>query len=186
VKAHVVQSKQFTLEQQYPSKPASGAQKPKKSIIIDEVASSVKEDELKINVCFSLYPSRVHFSKIHLNLFFQNQLLTSVIISVPQGSLATDSFEFPSVLDMKGVAEGQYLVRVEMFESWQTEKLYFALKNVVIQYVPVTRAARLVKIPTVKSVAGNGLSVVLPNVKGIYAEMTKESKKEALSKRDNW
>ncbi|MCW4025610.1 MAG: hypothetical protein NWF01_11345 [Candidatus Bathyarchaeota archaeon] len=162
------------------------AQKPQKTITIDEVGFAIKEDELKINVCFSLHPSRIHFSKLHLDLFFQNQLLTSPVLSIPQGALATDTFEFPSILDMKGIAEGQYLIKVEIFETWQNEKFNHTQKDTFIQYVPVTRAARLVKIPTVKSVAGNGLSVVLPNVKGIYAEMTKESKKEALSKRDKW
>jgi hypothetical protein len=185
MKAHVVQSKQFTLGQQYISKaPGQQAQKPQKTITIDQVGFIIKEDELKINVCFSLKPSRIHFSKLHHDLFFQNQLLTSTVISIPQGALATDSFEFPSILDMKGVAEGQYCVRVEMYESWQNDKYNLTQKKASIQYVPVNRASRLVKIPTVKSVAGSGLSVILPTTRNIFLDLEQETKKEMLSKRD--
>ena len=62
---------------------------------------------------------------------------------------------------MKGVAAGEYLVRVEMYEPWPSgEKLNFTSKEISVDYVPQTRAERLVKIPTVKSVAGTDLTVV--------------------------
>ena len=62
---------------------------------------------------------------------------------------------------MKGIAEGNYLIRVEMYEPWSSgEKLNFTSKEIAVQYVPQTRADRLVKIPTVKSVAGTDLTVV--------------------------
>ncbi len=162
MKAHVIQSKQSTLTHQFTAKPVSETQKPPKSIIISELTSVVREDELRINVCFGLLPSRVHFSKVHFKLYFENQLLTSAVISVPQGSLVTDSFEFQVFWICMGVVEGQYLVRVEMFESWQNEKLKFVSKESLVLYVPCDSASRLVRIQPFKSVAGNGLSVVLP------------------------
>jgi hypothetical protein len=82
---------------------------------------------------------------------------------------------------------GEYLIRVEMYEPWSSnEKLNFTLKEVVFQYVPQTREKGLVKIPTVKSVVGAGLTVVSSAAKTIYREMEQDAKKESLSKRDEW
>jgi esterase/lipase len=44
----------------------------------------------------------------------------------------------------------------------------------------------LVKIPTVKSVAGNDLMVVSSSAKNIYSEIEQDQKQEAISKRDEW
>jgi len=41
-----------------------------------------------------------------------------------------------------------------MYEPWSSdEKLNFTVKEIVVDYIPQTRESRLVKIPTVKSVA---------------------------------
>ena len=88
---------------------------------------------------------------------------------------------------MKGLAEAAYPIRVEMYEPWSSgEKLNFTFKEITVQYVPQTREDRLVKIPTVKSVAGTGLSVVSSSAKHIYREMEQDQKQEAISKRDEW
>ncbi len=88
---------------------------------------------------------------------------------------------------MTGIAEGSYLFRVEMYELWSSgEKLNFTAKEVVVQYVPQTRESRLVKIPTVKSDAGAGLTVVSSAAKNIYREIEQDQKQEAISKRDEW
>jgi hypothetical protein len=44
----------------------------------------------------------------------------------------------------------------------------------------------LVKIPTVKSVAGADLTVVSSLAKDIYREIEQDQKQEAISKRDEW
>ena len=88
---------------------------------------------------------------------------------------------------MKGIQAGSYLIRVEMYESWSSgEKLNFTFKEVTVQYVPKTRTERLVKIPTVKSVAGADLTVVSFSAKTIYREIVQDQKQEAISKRDEW
>jgi hypothetical protein len=88
---------------------------------------------------------------------------------------------------MKGIGAEKYLFRVEMYEPWASgEKLNFTSKEIAVQYVPKTREERLVKIPTVKSVAGADLTVVSSSAKDIYREIEQDQKQEAISKRDKW
>jgi len=88
---------------------------------------------------------------------------------------------------MKGIAAAEYPIRVEMYEPWSSgEKLNFSFKEIAVQYVPQNREVRLVKIPTVKSVAGKDLTVVSSCAKNIYREIEQDQKQEAISKRDEW
>ena len=66
------------------------------------------------------------------------------------------------------------------------EKLNFTAKEITVHYVPQTRASRLVKIPTVKSVAGTDLTVVSSSAKNIFREIEQDQKQEEISKRDEW
>ena len=190
MKVDVKQAKQSTLEDlsfQFNINRSKEAAKPTKAIVINRVADVTKEDELELKVEFTLLPSKASFSKINLDLYFHEQLLNSTPLCIPQSSLLNDSFEFPQILDMKGIAEGSYLFRVEMYELWSSgEKLNFTAKEVVVQYVPQTRESRLVKIPTVKSDASAGLTVVSSAAKSIYREIEEDLKKESTSKRDEW
>ncbi len=78
---------------------------------------------------------------------------------------------------MKGIVAGEYPIRAEMYEPWSSgEKLNFTFKEIIVQYVQQTREARLVKIPTVKSVAGSDLTVVSSCVKDIYREIEQYQK----------
>ena len=161
--------------------------KPTKAIVISRVADTIKEDELELKVEFSLLPSKVSFSKINLDLYFQENLINSTSLVIPQSQLLNNNFEVPQVLEMKGIVAGEYLIRVEMYEPWSSgEKLNFTAKEITTQYIPQTREARLMKIPTVKSVAGNDLTVVSSNAKNIYREIERDLKKESISKRDGW
>jgi hypothetical protein len=186
----VKQAKQSTLEDlsfQFNIERTRGTITPKKAIRINKISDTVKEDELALNVEFSLLPSKVSFSKINLDLFFQEHRLNSTTISILQSSLLNDTSEFPLVLDMRGILAGEYLFRVEMYEPWSSgEKLNFTFKEIAVQYVPQTREARLVKIPSVKSVAGTDLTVVSSSAKTIYREIEEDQKQEAISKRDEW
>ena len=189
MKIDVKQAKQSTLEDlsfQFNINRSKEATAPTKVIVINRIVDVTKEDELELKVEFTLLPSKASFSKINLDLYFHEQLLNSTPLNIPQSSLLNESFEYSLILDMKGIAEGSYLFRVEMYELWSSgEKLNFTSKEVGVQYVPQTRELRLVKIPTVKSDAGVGLTVVSSAAKIIYREIEEDLKKEATSKKNN-
>jgi hypothetical protein len=190
VAVDVKRAKQSTLDDlsfQFNINRAQEAIKPKKEIVINKISDTTQKDELELKVEFSLMPSKKLFSKINLDLFFQEHLINSTTISIPQSTLLNDISEFPLILDMKGVVAGKYPFRVEMYEPWSSgEKLNFTFKEIAVQYVPHTREERLVKIPSVKSVAGSDLAVVSTSAKNIYREIEKDQKQEAISKRDEW
>jgi hypothetical protein len=184
----VKQAKQSTLEDlsfQFNINRNKESIKSTKEIVINSVSETTREDELAFKVEFSLLPSKVSFSKVNLDLYFQEHLLNSTTISIPQSTRLNDTFEFLLILDMKGIGPEEYLFRVEMYEPWTSgEKLNFTAKEIAVQYVPQTKEARLVKIPTVKSVAGTDLTVVSSSAKNIYREIEQDQKQEAISKRD--
>jgi hypothetical protein len=158
-----------------------------KEIVVSNISDVINEDELALNIEFTLLPSKLAFSKINLDIYFENQLLKSIILGIPQSSLLNDIFDFPIVLDMRGISAAKYLVRVEMFELWPSgEKLCFTSKEIIVEYVPKTKQSRLVKIPIVKSVAGSNLSVVSSSEKSVYLDIENDLKKESQSKRDQW
>ena len=158
-----------------------------KKIEITEINAHTKEDELALKVSFKLYPSKTSFSKVQLDLWFDNQRINSVSIKILQGPLATDEFELTTVLNMKGIPAGSYRIRVEMYELWSGgEKFSQVFKDVTLDYVPITRESRLVRVPSVKCVAGADLVVVSESEKDVYRGIEKIIKKEELSKRDNW
>jgi hypothetical protein len=163
------------------------AKKPAKEIVVSNISEVINEDELAINVEFTLLPSKLAFSKINLDIYFEDQLLKSIILGIPQSSLLNNNFDFPIVLDMRGISAAKYLVRVEMFERWPSgEKLCFTSKEIIVEYVPKTKESRLVKIPFVKSVAGSNIEVVSSSEKSVYLDIEQESKEESQSKRDQW
>jgi hypothetical protein len=163
------------------------ANKSAKEIVVSNISEVINEDELVINVEFTLLPSKLSFSKINLDIYFEDQLLKSIILGIPQSSLLNNNFDFPIVLDMRGISTAKYLVRVEMFELWpSSEKLCFTSKEIIIEYVPKTKESRLVKIPIVKSVAGSNIAVVSSSEKSVYLDIEQELKEESQSKRDQW
>ena len=161
--------------------------KTEKAIMINRLADTFRENDLELKIEFSLLPSKAFFSKINIDVYFENQLLNSTTLGLPQSPLLNDNFDFPLLLDMRGLSAGTYLIRVEMYEPWSSdEKLNFTLKEIVVDYIPQTRESRLVKIPTVKSVAGSDLTIISSSAKDIYRELQQDLKKETLSKRDEW
>ncbi len=179
-------SKQTTLDR-LPEASKKEPAKSSKQIVITQIAANIGENELAIKVAFKMQPSKDAFSKVHSDLSFNSHPVNSVIIRIPQGPLATDECEYGCVLDMNGIAAGAYTVKVELFEQWQSgEKLSETTKELTVDYVPQTRQSRLVKIPTVKNVAGADLAVASRIEKDIYEEIGKTQKEEQLSKRDNW
>jgi hypothetical protein len=158
-----------------------------KNIIITEIEALTKEDELDLKVSFNLVPSRNSFSKVKLDLWFDNQQVKSFSIVIPQSRFAKDEFELTPVLDMKGIPAGQHKIKVEMYELWSSnEKLLQTFKEATVDYVPITRESRFVKVPSVKSVVGTDLAVVSELEKDLYRDIEKTNKKEQFSKRDDW
>ena len=101
MKVNVKQAKQSTLEDlsfQFNIDRTKEAIKPTKAIVINRISDTTKEDELALKVEFSLLPSKASFSKINLDLYFQEHLLNSTPLSIPQSSLLDDTLEFPLIL----------------------------------------------------------------------------------------
>ena len=74
MKANVERAKQSTLDDmsfQFNVAREKDAIKPSKAIIINHISDTTKEDELELKVEFSLLPSKVSFSKVNLDLYFQ-------------------------------------------------------------------------------------------------------------------
>ncbi len=168
-----------------PAKPATP--KPPKKIEIAEVNTSTRENELVLKIAFRLLPSRTAFSMVTSDLYFDDQKIDSLRLRILQGPLATDTSEFSSVLDMTGIGKGQHILRVEIYELWDSgEKLTSTSKEVAIEYVPLRREDRLVRVPIVKNSAGADLAIISETEKSIYREIEKEMKRESVSRRDNW
>ena len=149
VKAEVKLSKQSRLDDVYcqlnvvRNEPVE----PIKEIIISALDAVSKENgELALRTEFRLVPSKASFNKISLDLFFEDHLLKSSTLAIPQSMLLGDNLEYPLALDMKGIVEGNYLVRVEMYGPWSSgEKLNFISKEIAIQYVPQTSSVKVSK-----------------------------------------
>jgi len=184
-------SKQLTLDN-LPTAPDSEpsktiAQMREKRIIITEIVILTKQDELALKIGFKLVPSKTAFSKVHSDLWFDNQQINSVAIRILHGPLSMDESEYTTILDMKGIPAGSHTIKVEMYELWSSgEKLSQAVKEVTVDYVPQTRESKFVQVPSVKSIAGTDLAVVSESEKDIYRGIEKTMKKEQLSKRDDW
>ena len=131
IKTAFDKSKQSTLDDlsfQFNIQKPNRQTNPQKKLWLTTFQSVINEDELAINVEFTLLPSKLAFSKINLDIYFEDQLLKSIILGIPQSSLLNDNFDFPIVLDMRGISAAKYIVRVEMFELWPSgEKLCFTL-----------------------------------------------------------
>ena len=192
MRADIGHSKQTTLSNlpdTHKEEPARApiAPKQKKQIEITEINASTREDELALKVAFKLLPSRISFSRITSDLYFDKQKIDSLRLRILQGPLATNEAEFSSTLDMTGIAEGHHILRVEMYESWFSgEKLTSTSKEEAVEYVPLRREDRLVRVPIIKTAAGADLAIVSDSEKNIYREIEENLRKEEISKRDEW
>jgi len=191
MEASVKQSEQSKLDTitDVPKKesPQSIGLENKKRILITEIETAKKEDELALKIGFKLLPSRAAFSRIATELYFDGQKMYVTSLRIPQTRLATIDFDLPVSLDMRGISAGSHRVKVEMYELWgSVEKLTSSSKEITVDYVPIRRQDRLVRIPTIKSVAGADLSVLSDSERDIYREIDEDMKKELASKRDEW
>jgi hypothetical protein len=191
MRADVKHSNQTTLDT-LPERSKDKLDKPsmpeqKKAIKITEIRAIIREAELILKVGFRLLPSRTYFSTVTSDLYFDEQKIASLRLRLLQGPLATEAAEFSSFLDVTGISEGQHVLRVEIYELWSSEeKLTSTSEEATIEYIPLRREDRLVRIPTVKRTTGANLAIISDTEKNIYREIEKEMKKESASKRDNW
>ncbi len=187
--AEIKQSKQTTFDtvpavQEKPSSKVEAYSN--KQITIIGVSTQAREDDLELKVGFKLVPSRASFSKIIAELYFDGQKLYCKTVRIPQGSLSADELELPDALDMRGISAGKHLIQVEMYELWNSEeKLNCASKEVTIDYVPVRRQDRFIKIPIVKNPSGE-IDVVLESERNVWREIEEDHRKELVGKRDEW
>ena len=184
-------SKQTTLgnsqETRKPEAPKTLVPEQKKQIEISEIDTTTREDELALKVGFRLLPSRNAFSRVASELFFDEEKIESLRLRILQGPLATDDSEFSSILDMTGIPAGMHTLRVEMYELWDSEeKLTATSKEVTIDYVPVKREDRMIRVPIMKNVAGANLDIISETQKNIYREIEEEMKQESEGRRDYW
>jgi hypothetical protein len=88
---------------------------------------------------------------------------------------------------MRGISAGLHSIRVEMYELWNSEeKLNCTSKEATLEYVPVRRQDRFIKIPIVKNPAGAEIEVVSKPEQKVYREIEKDLKKELISQQDKW
>jgi hypothetical protein len=182
-------SKQLTLDKLpvVTEESAIATKVSKKQIVITEISTSTKVAEIALKVAFKLVPSKTAFSKIQFDLFFNNQQISSKSIRILQGPLANNVFELTPTLDMNGIPLGTYKSKVEMYELWSKgERFSQTKKELTVDYVPQTRESKFIRVPIVKSVAGNDLFAISESEKNIYNEIEKTIKKEQLSNRDDW
>ncbi|MGE5188340.1 MAG: hypothetical protein ACM3JE_04865 [Betaproteobacteria bacterium] len=182
--------KQFTLDNlpyAHPKDALEIIKQPQdEPITITQIEPKTKEDELTIKIAFKL-PKKKAFSRVQSDLWFDRELAGSVVVRILQGPLAMDESEFTAVLDMRGIAAGQHIIGVEMYGLWSSgERLCRTIREVTVDYVPLTRQSRLLKIPIVRSVAGADLAVASQAEKKIYNDIEENMKRENSSKRDEW
>jgi hypothetical protein len=121
-----------------------------------------------------------------LDLYFDGNKLNSYLISIPPSQLLSNELEFPATLDMKGIQPGSHTVKIEMSERWNTgEKLTSTSKYVIVNYTPVRREDRYVKVPIVRKIEGT-FRIILPQEKELYQELKKSQHRELNSKKDQW
>lgn len=170
-----------------PKQVTDNKQETPKKIVITQMEAVTGIEELTLKTAFRLQPSRLLFSKVKADLFFENTNISSVLIRVLQGPLGSDESEYSWVLDTKDLGAGVYRLRLEMYEWWQTgERFSQTSRELTLDYKPVTRQSRLIKIPTVKSVAGADLTVVSGTEKEVFTELNENMKKEQLNRRDKY
>ncbi|MDR0318504.1 MAG: hypothetical protein LBI09_00510 [Nitrososphaerota archaeon] len=156
-----------------------------KQICITKMETTTGIDELALKINFKLEPSHRAFSKIKAELYFENTRINTVTIQVLQGSLATNELEYSWIMNTKGVSEGAYHLKVEMYEHWpSSEKLYQTTRELTVKYIPQTRQARLIKIPFIKKVTGTNIAVITNQEKQIYKDLEKTAKKEQTSRQN--
>jgi hypothetical protein len=181
----IKKAKQTTFENLPKNVDKPSEAKPNKSITI-QLNYTTKDDELDLSIGFHLLPSKIYFSNLILDLSFDNNKLNTYLVNIPPSRLLSDELEFPLTLDMTGIQAGEHIIKVEMSEKGETgEIIVHASKYIVLQYSPIHKHDRYVKVPIVRKIDGT-FKIVLPEEKELYRVLEKEYQKELNSKKDRW
>ena len=159
----------------------------KRQIILNEIETILRDNELVINIGFSLSPSKSSFSRIECDLFFNGQPLKQNLITIPQSPILTNDFELtPIVLDMKGLDIGFYTIKVDLCELLPFGMGTCSSREIAVRYLPSKKEERYIKIPIVKRFEGQALEVMSESDKNIYRDIEQTIKKELASHQDEW
>jgi hypothetical protein len=184
--ADIKKAKQTTFDNLPAQKSVHAIINSEKQILIVQLKHSIKEEELELFVTFRLLPTQKAFSNVMLEMFFDGNKLNTYLISIPPSQLLSSELEFPITLDMKDIRPGEHTIKVEMAERWSTgEKLASTTQYVIIQYAPVRRQDRYVKVPIVRKIDG-AFRIILPQEKELYRKLQKSRDQELNSKKDQW
>ena len=167
----------------FPSELQKESPRESKQIIINDLNSVTKYDEMTLTVEFKLAPSKTVFSKLRSTLWFDDQEIKSDLITIPQSLGDTDEFQLNYQLDMRGISAGTHTIKTELHDLFSPCS---ATKEQPIDYVPLDRKAAYRKIPIAKKIAGEDFTIVLKSDKEIYNDIDKARKNELESKRDKW
>jgi hypothetical protein len=182
----IQKSKQSTFDNLPEPKATQFSNHPDKSIDIAQLEYAINEDELELLAVFRLNPSKNSFSNLLLDLYFDSNILHTYLISIPPSKLLSDELQFPVTLEMKGITPGAHAIKVEMYEKWSTgEKLTSASKYILVQYSPMRKEERYIKIPIVRKIDG-AFRIILPGEEALLEELEKSRREELNSKRDHW
>jgi hypothetical protein len=159
----------------------------KRQIILNEIDTILRDDELIVKIGFSLSPSKASFSRIKCDLFFNSQPLKRNLVAIPQSQILTNDFELtPIILDMKGLDAGIYTIRVDLCELLPLVNGTCSSREITVRYFPSKKEVRYIKIPIVKRFEGEALEVMSEFDKNIYRDINQTIKKELASKQDEW
>lgn len=157
----------------------------KKAISIAQLSHVLRDNELELSIDFSLLPSKSWFSNIALELYFDNNKMENYLISVPSSKLLGTELKFPITLDMTSIRPGEHTIKVEMYEPKEGEKLCASSKYIIVQYSPVRKEDRYIKIPIVRKIAGS-FRIILPEEQDMLRDLERSKHEEMKSKRDQW
>ncbi|KON33005.1 MAG: hypothetical protein AC479_05935 [miscellaneous Crenarchaeota group-6 archaeon AD8-1] len=184
-------SKQLRLDNLPSEELASGKEvlEQKRKISINNICLDLdfKRDELALKVDFSLLPSKVSFSKLKADLWFDNTKVKSVQFDILHTFGRTDDFSLRATLDFFGVKPGSHAVKVELYEVSSFRKnLAYAVKETTVEYNPPSKKERLKKVLAIQKVEGQGIAIVSENEKEIYKEIEDSIKETVAAKEDKW
>ena len=178
------QAKQVKLDS-YPSETQTKPSPEKKQIVITDFDSTLVWDDLILEVGFKLTPSKLVFSKVNVDLWFNQKRTKSFLFDILHSFDSTNEFELKVTLSLRGLQSGTFPVKVEMYEVMSSrEKRGYTEKEIEVEYTSQTKKAKLREIPIVKKVEGDGIAIVSDSEKLLYKEMQETMKKELASKRE--
>ncbi|MDR0493163.1 MAG: hypothetical protein LBH74_05965 [Nitrososphaerota archaeon] len=184
--ADVKKSKQTTFDRLPKQKSTHPIKNPEKQILIAQLKHTIKEEELELLVIFQLLPTQKVFSNVMLEIFFDDNKLNTYLINIPPSQLLSNELEFPIKMDMKNIQPGEHAIKVEMTEPGSTgKKLTNTTQYSIIQYTPVRRQDRYVKVPIVQKIEG-AFRIILPHEKELYQKLQKSRDQELKSKKEQW